>query len=142
MILVVNVEDEGGHPLNLYNGSTVPGWGGEYAGSPGIAFAKILRDVDTGESPVVSYWKQTLIVSDNRIPALGTDITHYTFDIPDEGGDLHLTAKLFFRRTFQSIAVQKGWDIPDILMGEKSLTFSPTIHSDIYLPLVISDTPQ
>jgi hypothetical protein len=98
MILVVAVEDEGGHPLIQYDGDTIPSWGGEFAGYPGIAYAKVLRDVDTGESPVVSYWKQTLIVSDNRIPALGTDITHYTFDIPDEGGDLHLTVKLIFIR--------------------------------------------
>jgi hypothetical protein len=53
-----------------------------------------------------------------------------------------LTVKLIFRRTFQSIAVQKDWDIPDILMEEKSLTFSPTTHSDIYLPLVVFDSPQ
>jgi hypothetical protein len=139
MILLVTVEDQGGLPLIQSDGAKIPSWGGEFAGSPGIAYAKILRDVGTGESPVVSYWKQTLIDSDNRIPALGTDISHYIFDIPNEGRDLNLTAKLIFRRTFQSLADQKGWDIPDILMEEKSLTFSPIIYSNIYLPLVIFD---
>ena len=48
----------------------MPDWGGAQAGLPGIAFAQVLRDVITGESPVVSYWKQALMESENRIRAL------------------------------------------------------------------------
>ena len=33
----------------------------------------------------MSYWKQALIVSDNRIPALGSDTSHYTFAAPAGG---------------------------------------------------------
>ena len=51
-------------------------------GLPGRAFAKVLRDVVSGEYPMVSYWKQALIISDNRIPAFGTDASVYSFAVP------------------------------------------------------------
>jgi hypothetical protein len=140
MILVLTVNDGGGHQLVQLDGATIPSWGGEYAGYPGTVYAKILRDVETDESPVVNYWKQTLIVSDNRIPALGTDISTYTFDIPESGGEITITAKLVFRRIFQSIADQKGWDIPDFLMEENTITHSPNIYSKVFIPLILGGT--
>jgi len=66
-ILAVTATDEQRQTLVQLSGPTVPDWGGTQAGLPGKAFAKVLRDVETGESLVVSYWKQALIVSDNRI---------------------------------------------------------------------------
>jgi len=86
-----------GQALPLQNGPVVPEWGGEYAGQPGEAYAKVLKDVVTAESPVVSYWKQTLIESDNRIPAFGSDVTVYDFLIPEEGGQINVEARLLFR---------------------------------------------
>ncbi|MCK4823159.1 hypothetical protein KA005_45785, partial [bacterium] len=140
MILIVMVTDGQEQSLTQQGGNVVPIWGGPQAGMAGTAFAKVLRDVETGEYPVVSYWKQTLVVSDNRIAALELDTSHYTFNIPDEAGDIQVSAQLIFRRTFQSIADQKGWDIPDIIMEENSLTLSPYNHFDIYIPLVATGT--
>ena len=61
MILLLDASDGQGTNLTQVSGSMVPAWGGEHSGRPGKAYAKVLRDVVSGKSPVVSYWKQTLI---------------------------------------------------------------------------------
>jgi hypothetical protein len=68
----------------------VPDWGGEQAGFPG----KVLKDVASGESPVVSYWKQTLILSDNRIPAFASDTSVYIFAAPAGCSPVRVRAEL------------------------------------------------
>jgi hypothetical protein len=100
----------------------LPEWGGAQAGLPGEAFAKVLRDVQTGEAPVVSYRKQALIAGDNRIPALGCDRSAYAFAAPPEGGPVTVTAELRLRRTFQAVMEAKGWNEPDIVMEQVHAT--------------------
>jgi len=136
MLLVIEATDGNGATLTLQNGTTIPNWGGEQAGLPGKAFAKVLRDVLSGESPVASYWKQTIIESDNRIPALGTDISYYVFSMPANGDDVQVSARLIFRRLFADQAEAKGWDMPDILMEQVSTNSQPKIHFNLYLPLM------
>ena len=63
---MISATDEQGQPLSLRAGPHVPAWGGDTAGQPGKGYAKILRDVATGVSPVASYWKQTLIEQFHR----------------------------------------------------------------------------
>jgi hypothetical protein len=117
MILTVVAEDGQGQALPLQDGPIVPEWGGAQAGLPGQVFAKVLCDVQTGEAPVVSYWKQSLIVSDNRIPAMGSDTSIYLFAPPPGTGPVSITANLWFRRTFQAVMDAKGWNEPDIVMA-------------------------
>jgi hypothetical protein len=120
MLLVVSATDDVGTPLSQASGPTVPGWGGAEAGQPGMGFAKVLRDESTGAFPVVSYWRQALIISDNRLPALAADSSVYTFSAPPTG-PATITARLIFRRVFQDVADQKGWHLPDTLMESVSL---------------------
>jgi len=149
MLLTVRATDEEGRSLSQRSGPTVPDWGGAEAGLPGKAFAKVLRDVQSGESPVVSYWKQTLIVSDNRIPAMGSDTSVYTFAVPrlDQPGwalSSHLvtvTAELCLRRAFQAVMDTKGWDTPDILMEEARVTLSVQPWWEVFLPLAMRKIP-
>ena len=82
MLLLVTATDEVGQNLAQITGPIIPAWGGIQTGRPGKVFVKLLRDVKTGEMPVVSYWKQTLIKSDNRIPAMGADQSTYIFSLP------------------------------------------------------------
>lgn len=124
MILLVTVTDESDTPLVLTGGSTVPEWGGPQAGQPGKAYAKVLRDVFTDEAPVVSYWSQTWLESDNRIAALETDTSTYTFALPADTGDVTVQATLIFRRVFFSVSDTRGWDRPDIVMEAMQLTVS------------------
>jgi Cytochrome c554 and c-prime len=122
LILTVAATDGQGQALSLHQGSTVPDWGGAQAGLPGRAFAKLLRDVQSGEWPVVSYWKQALIVADNRIPAMESDTSVYLFEASPGGGPVTVTAELRFRRTFQAVMDAKGWDSPDIVMAMGEVT--------------------
>ena len=116
LLLTVEASDGTGAPLPLLNGTTIPDWGGEQSGLPGKIFAKVLRDVMSGESPVVSYWRQTLIASDNRIPALESDLSEYSFSSPAGGGAATVSAELRFRRAPQDLMDAKGWGSPDIMM--------------------------
>ena len=123
MILTVEAS-AGGQPLALTSGDIVPAWGGVEAGLPGKAYAKVLRDVLSGEAPVVSYWKQALIDSDNRIPALAADRSSYRFAAPAGGEPVTVQASLRLRRVFQSVMDAKGWDMADIMMEEAEVTLN------------------
>jgi len=120
LLLVVSAEDASGQPLTQLIGPTVPVWGGSYAGLPGVGFAKVLQDVETGEAPVISYWKQALIESDNRIVALETDVSTYTFQL--NGAAATVSVKVYFRRLFEPIADRYGWDLGEVVMEERVVT--------------------
>jgi hypothetical protein len=137
MILTVGAEDGQGRVLPLQDGSTVPAWGGAQAGLPGKAFAKVLRDVQTGEQPVVSYWKQALIASDNRIPALEGDTSTYAFRTGEAGAPVTVTAELRFRRAFQAVMDARGWSTPDVVMERRTSVIAMSPGQKIYLPLVM-----
>jgi hypothetical protein len=135
LILIVTATDGQGQILGLQTGSTVPSWGGNHAGQPGKGYAKILQDAITGESPVINYWKPTLILSDNRIPARATDVTSYAFTLPSDRGSARVTATLIFRRAFQSIEQARGWSPSDIVMAQAVVTSS--VGYPIYFPAII-----
>jgi hypothetical protein len=137
LILTVRAEDADGHTLSQVSGPVVPDWGGGQAGLPGVAFAKVLGDLFTGQSPVVSYWAQTLIVSDNRIPALGQDTSRYAFTSPGGSGPVTIRVELRFRRLFQDLMDAKGWHTPDILMEHAETTLSLQTSWDVFLPLIV-----
>ena len=120
MLLVVEAVGDTGEPLPLVSGETLPEWTGDYAGDAGKAFEKLLQDEWTGEMPTGAYWRPVSIVSDTRLPAKATDETHYLFDAHGvESGAVDV--RLIFRRTFQALAEQKGWNDPDILMEQNVL---------------------
>ncbi len=120
MILVVEALDASGNRLALSQGPVNPAYSGNYAGVPGKTFAKVLKDEWTGETPTTAYWRPVTVVEDTRLPALTKDQTQYLFNLP-AGKAAKVSIKLVFRRAFQSIAQQKGWTDPDIVM--KSETF-------------------
>ena len=141
MILTLIATDEQGENLTQHSGPIVPDWGGPQAGSPGKAFAKVLRDVQTGASPVVSYWKQAAIVSDNRIPAMDSDASVYFFTLPDTGGPVTVTAELGFRRAFQTVMETRGWNTPDIVMEQVQTILPARPWWRVFLPLSLRNKP-
>ena len=62
-------------------------------------------------------------MEDTRIAAFATDVSQYTFAAPDDG-EITVEARLLFRRAFQELMEQKGWDDPDILMEEGTVVLS------------------
>ncbi|NOX61977.1 MAG: hypothetical protein GXP42_08530 [Chloroflexi bacterium] len=142
MILTVSAKDEQGRVLPLLAGSRTPEWAGPEAGRPGKAFAKVLKDVASGEYPVVSYWKQALIQSDNRIPAMAADRSTYVFAGPTDATEITIEARLIFRRLFADLAEAKGWDAADMLMAREQTRLTVEPGARLYLPSVLgASTP-
>ncbi len=121
LILLLEAAGQAGQPLAQLDGPTVPEWGGSQAGRPGKAFALLLEELWTGVSPTGAYWNPTRMVIDNRIPALSTDRSRYAFVLPADG-QATVRVTLLFRRAFQALMDQKGWDVPDIVMEQQTLT--------------------
>jgi hypothetical protein len=120
MILEVKASDGQQQELVQVSGPVVPDWGGDMAGRPGKTFAKVLRDLDSGEEPTAAYWNPTVIVSDNRIPAFGVDTSAYEFTAP-QTGTVNVEATLTFRRAFWDLMQAKRWDsTPDIVMEQET----------------------
>jgi hypothetical protein len=120
MILVVEALDEDGNVLSLTQGPVNPAYSGNFGGLPGKTFAKVLKDEWTGEMPTGAYWRPVSIVEDTRLAALATDITRYSFAAPP-GGEATIRVRLLFRRAFQLLAQQKGWNDADIVMEEVTI---------------------
>jgi hypothetical protein len=124
LILLVEAQSADGSALTLIDGATIPAWGGVgdpadgfYAGRPGVLYAKILADFYTDETPAYAYWRQTRLISDNRIAALASDTSNYRFRAPTADA-LTVSARLYLRRAFIDLMAAKGWNTPDILMEE------------------------
>lgn len=127
VILLVTAYDGGGEPLPQTSGPVIPEWAGTkdpsdgyYGGLPGKGFAKVLEELWTEVSPTGAYWNLTRVLSDTRIPALASDVSSYTFASPPRTITVDVT--LIFRRAFIDLMDQKGWDVPDIIMAEATLT--------------------
>lgn len=80
---------------------------GYYAGLPGKLYAKLNHDAN-GVGPTF-FTDATGILFDNRIPAMESDTTTYTFAIPADGGTLDVRARLVYRRSWRALVDAKGW---------------------------------
>jgi hypothetical protein len=125
--LLVTAFDSEGNELEWIGGEVVPIYGGtgggprDFAGRPGKMFAKILVD-QKGNHPAPS-WRQTMILSDTRIPALTSDFSTYEFCLPAGANTATVEARLIYRRAFKDLADQKGFQLDDILMTSEVETF-------------------
>jgi hypothetical protein len=127
MILLVNAKGPDGAALEMLEGSRVPEWAGVgkpeegyYAGQSGKGYAKVLMELWTEITPSGAYWNPTRVLSDNRIPAFGSDQSGYVFAAPVQG-KVYLEVTLWFRRAYIELMDQKKWDVPDILMEQRGL---------------------
>ena len=137
LLLTVQVFNQDGQPLTQLGGSQVPAWGGAQAGLPGKAFAKVLKDTATGAAPVVSYWRPTTQVDqDTRIPAMSTDVSNYFFTPPQPGAIVTATARLVFRRMYQSEMTSRDWLDPDIPIAQQVKSFAYPAMQAVFLPYV------
>lgn len=126
LILLVSAETSDGQVLAQAAGSRVPTWGGVgdpnkgyYAGLPGKIFAKVLKELWTHKVPTAAYWNRTEIVSDNRLAALASDISEYTFEATGIDSAT-VTAQLVYRRAYIELKGWKKWTRPDLPMAEKT----------------------
>ena len=132
VLLVVQATGPEGQALRQLDGPVLPDWAGvggdpshgRYAGLPGTFYAKILREPWTGIEPSGAYWNPTVIVTDTRLAAFASDTTTYAFS-PPAAGPASVQVTLVYRRAFFSLAEQKGWDVPDIVIAERQITATP-----------------
>jgi hypothetical protein len=80
---------------------------GYYAGLPGKLFGKI-NIAEDGSSPTF-FTDAVDIVEDNRIPALATDETSYSFRVPPAAGEIKLRARVIYRRSWRALVDGKQW---------------------------------
>lgn len=127
MILLVQARGSDGKLLAQVAGPVVPEWGGVgdpdqgyYSGLPGNGYAKILMELWTEVTPTGAYWNPTRLISDNRIPAMGSETSTFEFLSP-ESGAIRIGVRLLYRRAFIDLAEVKGWEISDILMESASI---------------------
>ncbi len=124
--LLVITATVNGQPLQQVAGPTVPSWAdddvpgqqpGDYAGMAGTGYGKIMEGRINGQGPVV--WPVLFIDAENireqrKVPAGGIDTTEVEFALPPDvapGADLHVEARLLYRRAFRALAVTKGWTV-------------------------------
>jgi hypothetical protein len=127
LILLVEARDSRGTALRQLSGPQLPDWcgrgdvkKGHYAGHPGKAYAKLLKEKWTDVFPTGAYWNHTELVSDNRLAAFATDRTKFAF-AGTERGNAIVSVKLLYRRAFIKLMEQKKWNAPDIVMAEKQI---------------------
>jgi len=80
---------------------------GYYAGLPGKFFAKVNHDASL-QGPTF-FTDATGIQFDNRIPALETDTSSYSFRVLNGTGAVHVRARLIYRRAFRFLVDAKAW---------------------------------
>jgi hypothetical protein len=130
LILLVEARDSAGNLLKRSSGPLLPDWcgvgdpaKGYYAGLPGKAYAKLLKERWTNAFPTGAYWNETILVSDNRLAAFASDATSFSFE-PQEAGEARITVTLLYRRAFRQLMDWKKWDVPDIVMAQEKLLVS------------------
>jgi len=123
VMLVVTATDANGKTLTLRQGPTLPVWTGNYAEQPGQAFAKLIRDKWSGEMPSAAFWREGEIAEDSRLQPFVPVTNQFTFAMP-RTGDAEIQVQLIYRRAFQELMTQKGWDDEDLVMAEQMLTVS------------------
>lgn len=123
IILVVQAFDPHGNSIPSTQGAQIPSWAGDFYGETGVVYAKVLEDAKTGDYPVVNYWKQTLIHSDNRIAANERRDEHFSFRIGESQTTIEI--QVIFRRLFQPQAELYGWDMTEITLAEETITVRP-----------------
>lgn len=118
MILLVEAWEEGNDPLIdplLYSGTQIihdlGGLGdpaqGYYAGLAGKFYAKVNHDA-SGNGPTF-FTDATGIQFDNRIPANQSDVTQYTFELPNHQANIRVRARLIYRKAFRFLVDAKNW---------------------------------
>ena len=139
MILLVDAGDGSGRALPFVDGERVPVWGGRgdakagnYAGMPGKGFAKVLREpVPYPDSQArrhfrpeypAPHWRPTVIESDNRIPANSSDVSRYTFRLPENpDSGIRIESRLIYRRAYKNWLDAKGFPMNEMEIARKSL---------------------
>ena len=85
------------------------------AGSAGYTFARTL--VSSSGARGVPHYRAVDMVSDNRIPPLGSAVTTHGFTIPQGCATADVRATLIYRAAPVDMARERGWSAVDIVVA-------------------------
>jgi len=86
------------------------------AGRAGLGFAKITVSAD--ETDNVPFWRAVDLRSDSRLAPDETQACEHRFALPAGlDGDVTVTARLVYRKTFVELADERGWMLEDLVAG-------------------------
>ena len=124
VMLLLRATDSKGRPLKMTKGSTLPEWTGKgkredgnYAGLPGMVFARVLRDEKGNLN--VPFWRASGVALDNRIRPKTTVNLKFEFALNDPSDEPTAEAELIYRPVIRPWAEEKSWAVKDILITNK-----------------------
>lgn len=92
------------------------------AGSPGVAFARVL--VDANGARLVPHYRAVDMVRDNRLVPGSPTVTTHVFAIPPGCPSATVTASLVYRPVPVGQARQRGWDARDWVVASTTKTIA------------------
>ena len=124
VMLLLRVTDSKGRLLRMTKGSTLPEWTGKgkredgnYAGLPGMVFARVLRDEKGNLN--VPFWRASGVALDNRIRPKTTVNLKFEFALNHPSDEPTAEAELIYRPVIRPWAEEKSWAVKDILITNK-----------------------
>ena len=94
--------DEGDTPVDL-------------AGRPGFGFARVMVGADGAR--MVPHFLAVDVASDNRLLPQSSWTSHHVFPACEDGA-VEVEARLVYRRLPPDLAVERGWELVDLVMAE------------------------
>jgi hypothetical protein len=117
VMLLLNVTDSSGKPLEMIEGRRLPDWAGKgktetgnYAGLPGAVFARVLGDDDGNLN--VPFWKATRVVFDSRIRPKKSVELKFEYALQDPEDEPTAEARLIYRPVIRPLATIKKIGMP------------------------------
>ena len=124
VLLLLNVTDSEGRPLEQTRGERLPAWiGGEapglgkYAGAAGSVFARVLQDSRGNLN--VPFWNATSIAFDTRIRPKETTVVKFSYKLKDPDDEPSAEARLIYRPVHSELANSKTWNTKDIMITSR-----------------------
>lgn len=125
VLLLVQAKSLSGKPLELVQGPRLPEWAGkgdpaqgDYAGMPGVAFARVLADAAGNLN--VPFWRATRVAVDTRVRPKSTVTHQFVYRLTDPNDEPAAEAKLIYRPVVRPLTKAKGWQVPDTEIAAKA----------------------
>ena len=110
------VDIEGVLPASATGARYAVGDDRHLAGASGVGFAKV--NVAADGTPNVPFWFAVDLISDHRLAPDETRVSEHRFSLRPGVGDVTVSARLIYRKTFVDLADERGWTLTDVLAGE------------------------
>ena len=116
LVLIVQAVDSDGRAAPLLDGKRLPASAGKWSGVPGALYAKHLSG-EAGPAPA-PFWSHITKTVDTRL--IPEEPNRHSFIFADSARRINV--KIYYRRFWQEIADEHGWQDNDSLIAQRELT--------------------